>query len=122
MEPAVYPSSAVERAMKMQEVILRAIGGRLKWYQAAEILGISDRQMRRWKQRYERWGYDGLFDRRRLQIPWAAWRYSFAKCRVKVYEHLDRTLSTGHGPHALGHYDAQGCLLAPPSHTIGAAA
>jgi len=25
------------------------MGGRLKWYEAAEILGISDRQMRRWK-------------------------------------------------------------------------
>jgi transposase len=67
MEPRAYPASAVERAMKVQEVILRAIDGRLKWYQAAEILGISDRQMRRWKQRYERGGYDGLFDRRRLQ-------------------------------------------------------
>ncbi len=65
MEPAVYPASAVERARKVQEVILRAIDGRLKWYQAAEILGISDRQMRRWKQRYEQRGYDGLFDRRR---------------------------------------------------------
>ena len=64
-EPAVYPSSAVERAMKVQEVILRAIDGRLKWYQAAEILGISDRQMRRWKRRYDQRGYDGLFDRRR---------------------------------------------------------
>ena len=30
-EPAVYPSSAMERAMKVQEVILRAIDGRLKW-------------------------------------------------------------------------------------------
>ena len=61
------------------------------------------------------------FGRRRLQISRAAWRYSFAKCRVKVYEHLDGTLSVGHGPHALGHYDAQGCLLAPPSHTTRAA-
>ena len=52
METCYYPSSAVERAMKVQEVILRAIEGRLKWYQAAEILGISDRQMRRWKGRY----------------------------------------------------------------------
>ena len=67
MEHASYPCAAVERAMKVQEVILRAIDGRLKWYQAAEILGISARQMRRWKQRYERWGYDGLFDRRRQQ-------------------------------------------------------
>jgi transposase-like protein len=53
-------SPAVERAMKIQEVILRAIAGRLKWYQAARILGISDRQMRRWKRRYEKQGYDGL--------------------------------------------------------------
>ena len=30
-EPAVYPSSAMERARKVQEVILRAIAGRLKW-------------------------------------------------------------------------------------------
>ena len=67
METSYYPSSAMERAMKVQEVILRAIDGRLKWYQAAEILGISDRQMRRWKERYEAWGYDGLFDRRRQQ-------------------------------------------------------
>jgi transposase len=67
METTYYLSSAVERAMKVQEVILRAIDGRLKWYQAAEILGISDRQLRRWKRRYEQWGYDGLFDRRRQQ-------------------------------------------------------
>ena len=65
MEVPSYSSSAVERTMKVQEVILRAIDGRLKWYQAAEILGISERQMRRWKRRYEQRGYDGLFDRRR---------------------------------------------------------
>ncbi|HIK11253.1 MAG TPA: ISNCY family transposase [Oscillatoriaceae cyanobacterium M33_DOE_052] len=64
MQPSHYPFSAVERAMKVQEVILRAIDGRLKWYQAAEILSLSDRQMRRWKVRYEQQGYDGLFDRR----------------------------------------------------------
>jgi transposase len=59
MENASYPCAAVERAMKVQEVILRAVDGRLKWYQAAEILGISARQMRRWKGRYERWGTTG---------------------------------------------------------------
>ena len=57
-----------ERAMKVQEVILKAIGGQIKWYQAAQVLGISDRQMRRWKVRYEVLGYDGLFDRRR-KVP-----------------------------------------------------
>lgn len=60
-----YPKPALERAMKVQEVILRAMSGRINWIQAAEILGISDRQMRRWKKRYELYGYDGLYDRRR---------------------------------------------------------
>jgi transposase len=59
-----YPHHATERAMKVQEVMLRAMSGQLHWIQAAEILGISDRSMRRWRERYERWGYDGLFDRR----------------------------------------------------------
>lgn len=60
-----YPDTAVERAMKVQEVILRAIDGRLKWYEAAEILGVSCRSMSRLKWRFEHGGYDGLFDRRR---------------------------------------------------------
>jgi transposase len=50
--------------MKVQEVILRAIAKRITWWQAAEIIGISDRQMRRWRRRYEKFGYDGLWDRR----------------------------------------------------------
>jgi transposase len=57
----------MERAMKVQEVILRAIAKKITWWQAAEIIGISDRHMRRWRQRYEELGYDGLFDRRRGQ-------------------------------------------------------
>jgi transposase len=60
-----YSETAVERAMKVQEVILRALGKRITWWQAAEILGISDRSMRRWRERYQEHGYDGLFDRRR---------------------------------------------------------
>src|SRR6516162_10966175 len=59
-----YPESAVERAMKIQEVILRAMAKKISWGQAAEIIGISDRQMRRWYQRYQEFGYDGLYDRR----------------------------------------------------------
>jgi transposase len=62
-----YSKAAVERAMKVQEVILRAMAKKLTWWQAAEIIGISDRQMRRWRERYEEFGYDGLVDRRRGQ-------------------------------------------------------
>jgi hypothetical protein len=45
--------------MKVQEVILLAMAKRLTWRQAAEILGISDRSMRRWRNRHEQYGYDG---------------------------------------------------------------
>lgn len=51
--------------MKVQEVILRAMAKKITWWQAAEIIGISDRSMRRWRERYEEFGYDGLLDRRR---------------------------------------------------------
>jgi transposase len=57
--------AAVERAMKLQDVMLRAMAKRITWYQGAEILGISCRQMQRWKTRFEHEGYEGLFDRRR---------------------------------------------------------
>src|SRR5258708_28688659 len=60
-----YTRAAMERAMKVQEVILRAMAKKIPWYQPAEIIGISDRHMRRWRERYEEFGYDGLFDRRR---------------------------------------------------------
>src|SRR5450759_2450894 len=60
-----YTQAAMERTMKVQEVILRAMAKKITWWQAAEIIGISDRQMRRWHERYEEFGFRGLFDRRR---------------------------------------------------------
>src|SRR6187401_244496 len=61
----LYPEPAVERAMRIQEVVLRAMSGQLSWLQAAEIIGVTPRQMRRWRARYAEHGYDGLLDRRR---------------------------------------------------------
>jgi transposase len=55
-------AAAVERAMKLQDVMLRAMAKRITWFQAAEILGISCRQMQRWKTRFEHEGYEGLFE------------------------------------------------------------
>lgn len=60
-----YPPGAVERAMKVHEVIMRALDGQLTWIQAAEILGRSPRSIRRLRWRLQHRGYDGLFDRRR---------------------------------------------------------
>jgi len=60
----MYPSSAVEQAMTRHEIILRAMSGELTWVQAADILGMNPRTLRRWRSRWERDGYDGLLDRR----------------------------------------------------------
>src|SRR5215467_10743016 len=60
-----YSKAAVERAMKVQEVMLRAWARKITWFQAAEIVGLSDRHLRRIREQYEKAGYDGLFDRRR---------------------------------------------------------
>jgi transposase-like protein len=48
-----YPGSPVGRAMKVEEVLLRATAGKMTWNQAAEIIGIRDRQLRRWRKRYQ---------------------------------------------------------------------
>lgn len=50
-------------------------------------------------------------DRLRLQIEQQTFRFSMAKCRVLVCQHLDGTLSVHYGPHRLGRYDADGRLL-----------
>lgn len=53
------------KRMTRKEVMLKAINKQISWIQAAEILGITARHMRRLKVRYERHGYDGLADYRR---------------------------------------------------------
>ncbi len=60
-----FPAAEMERMMKIQEVILKAMSGKLKWWEAAEIIGVTDRTMRRWRQSYEEHGYSGLYDRRK---------------------------------------------------------
>jgi transposase len=64
-----YTRAAVERAMKVQEVILQALSGRQSWLQVADVLGLSPRTVRRLRLRYQRVGYDGLFDHRRRRSP-----------------------------------------------------
>jgi hypothetical protein len=42
--------------MWMQDVILRAMSGELSWLAAADILQMTPRNLRRWRERYERCG------------------------------------------------------------------
>jgi transposase len=86
-----YPMAAVERMMKIQEVILRAMAKKITWWQAAEILGITDRQMRRWHWRYREYGYDGLLDRRvgrpsPKRVPLAVIEQVFALYREQYFD------------------------------------
>src|SRR6266478_2163923 len=60
----VYTKAAMERAMKVQEIILRAISKQIHWFEVAKILRLSPRQLRRLYYRYRTFGYDGLYDRR----------------------------------------------------------
>ena len=102
----LYPGAAVERAMRIQEVICRAISGQIHWFQAAEILGVSVRTMRRWKEYYQKKGYDGLFDRRRRRpspkrVPYAQvetvlrlYRERYSDFHVK---HFHEKLTEEHG-------------------------
>jgi transposase len=101
-----YSKAAVERSMKVQEVILRAMAKKITWWQAAEIIGISDRQMRRWHQRYEDFGYDGLFDRRRgkpspKRVPLATVEQVLGLYREKYFDlnvqHFHEKLCEQHG-------------------------
>ncbi len=103
-----YPRAAVERAMKVQEVILRAMGKKITWWQAAEIIGISERQMRRWRERYEDHGYDGLIDRRRgrpsqKRVPLAQAEQVLGLYREKYFDlnvrHFHEKLGAEHGIH-----------------------
>jgi transposase len=60
-----YPDAAWERAMTVQQVMLKALSGEIHWFRAADILGWSPRTLRRWRERYETHGYIGLVDKRR---------------------------------------------------------
>lgn len=57
----------MERAMRVQEVIVRGLSGALTWLQVADILGRSPRSIRRMRWRFEQYGYDGLYDGRRAK-------------------------------------------------------
>ena len=51
--------------MTVQEVVLKALSGEIHSFRAADILCMSARTLRRWRERYEQHGYLGLVDKRR---------------------------------------------------------
>jgi transposase len=103
-----YPQRARERAMKVEEVILRVVGKRLTFWQAAWILRISPRHLRRVMERYRRSGFDGLLDRRKgrpspRRVPWAVAEQVLCLYREKYFDfsvrHFHEKLREEHGIH-----------------------
>jgi transposase len=62
-----YSAAETERMMKMHDVLLKAMAKKIAWWEAAEIIGVTDRTMRRWRERLETGGYSGLVDRRKAK-------------------------------------------------------
>ena len=92
--------------MKVQDVLLKAMAKKITWWAAAEIVGVSDRTMRRWRERLEEHGYVGLADRRKgkpspKRIPLATMEELLRLYREKYYDlnmrHFHEKLREEHG-------------------------
>jgi transposase len=76
-----YSASEMERMMRVQEVLLKAMAKKISWVTAAEIIGVTPRTMRRWRERLEEHGYSGLADRRKGKV-------SFRRIPLKIVEQV----------------------------------
>lgn len=63
------------RLMKFEEILARTQSRELSQFEAASVLGVSERTFRRWRDRHEAEGVDGLYDRRLGKV---------SPCRVPV--------------------------------------
>lgn len=76
-----YSAAEMERMMKVQDVLLKAMAKKISWIAAAEIIGVTPRTMRRWRERLEEHGYSGLADRRKGKV-------SFRRVPLKTVEQV----------------------------------
>jgi len=86
------------KEMTRQEVVLKAIAGKITWIQASQICGITARHMRRLKERYEQEGGAAFCDhrggkRRRKRIPAETVR---ELCRLKQEVYPDFSMRHFH--------------------------
>ena len=101
-----YSPAARERAMKLQDVLLKAMAGEMSWIEAADVLGLSARTMRRWRYKFRCHGLDGLQDRRRRspshravpEVELSRWRTLYRR-RYRGYNarHFYSLLRRRHG-------------------------
>jgi transposase len=105
-ETQQYSAAEMERMMKVQDVLLKAMAKKITWWAAAEILGVTDRTMRRWREKLEKDGYAGLADRRKgkpsaQRIPLATVEEVLGLYRKTYYDlnirHFHEKLRDEHG-------------------------
>jgi transposase len=96
----------MERMMKLQDVLLKAMAKKITWWEAAEIIGVTDRTMRRWRERLEQDGYSGLADRRKgksssRRVPMKTCEEVLRLYREKYFDlsirHFHEKLQSKHG-------------------------
>jgi transposase len=92
--------------MKLQDVLLKAMAKKISWWEAAEIIGVTARTMRRWRERLETQGYSGLVDRRQgkpsdRRVPVARVEEMLGLYRDTYFDlnmrHFQEKLSAEHG-------------------------
>jgi len=92
--------------MKVQDVLLKAMAKKITWWAAADILGVTDRTMRRWRERLQQDGYSGLADRRKgkpsaKRIPLATVEQVLGLYKDRYYDlnirHFHEKLRDEHG-------------------------
>jgi transposase len=101
-----YSAAEMERMMKVQDVLLKAMAKKITWWAAAEIIGVTDRTMRRWRERLQEEGYSGLADRRKgrpsaKRIPLATVEKVLGLYKETYYDlnirHFHEKLGADHG-------------------------
>jgi transposase len=96
----------MERMMKLQDVILKAMAKKITWWDAAEIIGVTERTMRRWRERLAVHGYSGLSDGRKgktslRRVPLAVGEEVLRLYQERYYDlnikHFHEKLHSEHG-------------------------
>ncbi len=82
--------------MKLQDVILKAMAKKINWLEAAEIIGVCDRTMRRMRESYQQFGYTGLMDRRRGKQSAHRVPMETAEQVLRLYREVYFDLNTRH--------------------------
>jgi transposase len=92
----------MERMMKLQDVLLKAMAKKITWMEAAEIIGVTDRTMRRWRERLQEHGYSGLGDRRKGKVSFRRVPLATVEEVLRLYREVYFDLNVRHFHEKLG--------------------